>query len=177
MMAVPLPMLFQTNLPLGRKLILGVLFSSGTFVIICAILRAYYSLRNIDSLPVALGWASRELLVASIVVCSPTIKPLVSQAKRVITDKSRSGSWRSHAGSQFTDNNTNRDPENAANLTFGNQKRGTTYKMSVMGRSHPQSESQDHINRIHETDSNSTNSNGVAGSGILVKTEFRISRQ
>ena len=62
MMAVPLPMLFQTNLPLGRKLILGVLFSSGTFVIICAILRAYYSLRNIDSLPVALGSPDRAQL-------------------------------------------------------------------------------------------------------------------
>ena len=170
-------MLFQANLPFRRKLSLGILFSSGFFVIICAILRAYYSLLNINSLTVALGWASRELLVASIVVCSPTIKPLVSQAKRILTDKSRSGSWRTHPGSQLTDSNMNYEPDNVANLVPGGQRRAPTYKMSVIGRSHPQSESQDHINRIHETDSNSTRSNSPVGNGIFVKTEFQVSRQ
>lgn len=52
------------------------MFSSGFFIMICTILRAYYSLASITSLPIALGWASRECFVAAIVASLPGIKPL-----------------------------------------------------------------------------------------------------
>lgn len=177
-MAIPLPMLFQSSLSLRRKLVLGILFSSGTFIIICAILRAHYSLVNIESLTVALGWASREILVATIVVCSPTIKPLISEAKRSLSGKCSSGGWKSHGGSKLTDHSA----RNGADLLVtiggtGSQKHAPTYKMTVMGRSHLQSESQDHINMARDTDNNSTSSNGGVSNGIVVKTEFEVSRQ
>lgn len=52
------------------------MFSSGIFIMICTILRAYYSLASITSLPIALGWADRECFVAAIVASLPGIKPL-----------------------------------------------------------------------------------------------------
>lgn len=179
-MAIPLPMLFQTSLSLGRKLVLGILFSSGTFVVICAILRAYYSLVNISSNAVALGWASREVLVAAIVVCSPTIKPLVSECKRNLSDRYTSGTWNSrgasnHGMSKLT-GASHQKYDDLVTIGSSGQKRGPTYKMTVMGRNHTSSESQDHINVIPEADDNSTNSNSRAENGIVVKTEFEVSR-
>ncbi|KAE8154453.1 hypothetical protein BDV25DRAFT_126534 [Aspergillus avenaceus] len=76
---IPLPLILSAKLPLYRKIILGVLFSSGIFIIICAILRAYYSVKNIKDLSVALGWASREVFVSALAVCSPGIKPLFNK--------------------------------------------------------------------------------------------------
>jgi hypothetical protein len=52
------------------------MFSSGIFIMICTILRAYYSLSSITNLGTALGWADRECFVAAIVVSLPGIKPL-----------------------------------------------------------------------------------------------------
>ena len=56
------------------------LFSMGFFCIIATILRAYYSLLSIDTLSIALGWASRETFVGTVVACAPGIKPLFSSA-------------------------------------------------------------------------------------------------
>lgn len=58
---IPFPILFKLQVPLYRKIALGFLFSSGFFVMIATILRAYYSLRSIEDLPIALGWAVREV--------------------------------------------------------------------------------------------------------------------
>lgn len=52
------------------------MFSSGLFIMLCTILRAYYSLKSIQTLSIALGWADRECFVAAIVVSLPGIKPL-----------------------------------------------------------------------------------------------------
>lgn len=52
------------------------MFSSGIFIMISTILRAYYSLSSITNLGTALGWADRECFVAAIVVSLPGIKPL-----------------------------------------------------------------------------------------------------
>ncbi|KAJ5105063.1 hypothetical protein NUU61_002410 [Penicillium alfredii] len=73
---IPIPILAKLQVPLQRKIILVVMFSSGVFIMICTILRAYYSLGDITNLPIALGWANRECFVAAIVVSLPGIKPL-----------------------------------------------------------------------------------------------------
>jgi hypothetical protein len=57
------------------------MFSSGIFIMICTILRAYYSLSSITNLGTALGWADRECFVAAIVVSLPGIKPLFRNAR------------------------------------------------------------------------------------------------
>lgn len=73
---IPIPILAKLQVPLQRKLILVIMFSSGIFIMICTILRAYYSLSSITNLGTALGWADRECFVAAIVVSLPGIKPL-----------------------------------------------------------------------------------------------------
>ena len=73
---IPIPVLVKLQIPTARKLVLLVLFSSGLFIMICSILRAYYSLKSISTLSIALGWADRECFVAAIVASLPGIKPL-----------------------------------------------------------------------------------------------------
>lgn len=48
---------------------------------VAAFLRAYYSVKNISTLAIALGWASREALVSVITVSAPGVKPLITQSK------------------------------------------------------------------------------------------------
>lgn len=79
--AVPMPLLFKVKVHTSRKLVLILLFSMGFFCIIATILRAYYSLLSLDTLAIALGWASRETFVGTIVACAPGIKPLFSTTK------------------------------------------------------------------------------------------------
>ncbi|KAI0144498.1 hypothetical protein GGR57DRAFT_517974 [Xylariaceae sp. FL1272] len=183
-MAIPLPMLIQTSLSLRRKISLCILFSSGIFVMIAAIIRAYYSLANIENLTVALGWASREILVASIVVCAPAIKPLVTDARKKLTGHSGTGtgSWKtrdaSNGGHLRLGDTASRAAENKTTITAsGNQKRAPTYMLSNLGRSQSQGESQDHITTVLDTDDNSIGSSGAKESGIVVTTRFEVSRQ
>lgn len=80
-MLIPMPLLFKLQVPLIRKLALGGIFSLGIFVVVCTILRCYYSLSSLENLPLALGWASRETFVATFAVCAPGIKPIFSKAR------------------------------------------------------------------------------------------------
>ncbi|XHF99972.1 hypothetical protein AWENTII_003449 [Aspergillus wentii] len=77
-LCIPMPLIIAAKIPRSQKVILGILFSSGIFIMIAAILRAYYSVTNLNTLSVALGWASREALVSAFVVSAPGIKPLIS---------------------------------------------------------------------------------------------------
>ncbi|KAI9642124.1 hypothetical protein NHQ30_008925 [Ciborinia camelliae] len=79
-MAIPLPILFAARMPLYRKLILGVLFCSGIFVIVAVILRVYFSLGDIGSLSTATSWALRESFISVITATAPGIKPLFNRS-------------------------------------------------------------------------------------------------
>lgn len=78
-----------------------VLFSSGVFIMICTVLRAYYSLKSIQSLSIALGWADRECFVAAIVVSLPGIKPLFRNV-RWLGSSNRSRRYDENTSSQGT---------------------------------------------------------------------------
>jgi len=73
--------LFTARLPLARKIVLGLLFCSGIFVIVTVILRLVFSLGDINSLPTAGSWALRETFVSVITVTAPGIKPLFNRNK------------------------------------------------------------------------------------------------
>ncbi|KAE8373715.1 hypothetical protein BDV26DRAFT_296705 [Aspergillus bertholletiae] len=96
-MCVPIPLILNAKIPASQKIVLVALFSSGIFVMICAILRAYLSVRDLDHLPTALGWASREGFVSAFIVCAPGIKPLFT----------RIGWFKSYGSSNNYDNNYN----------------------------------------------------------------------
>ncbi|BCS17649.1 uncharacterized protein APUU_10477S [Aspergillus puulaauensis] len=97
-MCVPIPLVIVARIPSSQKLILAALFCSGIFVMICAILRAYYSVTQIDTLATALGWASRECFVSVFIVCAPGIKPLFTRFRWFRTYGSSNG---------YTNTNTN----------------------------------------------------------------------
>lgn len=78
-MCVPIPLIVAARIPITQKMILVALFCSGVFVMICAALRAYYSITDINTLETALGWASRECFVSVFIVCAPGIKPLFAR--------------------------------------------------------------------------------------------------
>ena len=92
-LVIPLPILWRVQIPIRRKLALGLVFSLGYFVIITTILRSYYSLLALDMLPVALGWASRETFCATVAVCAPGIKPLFSETHWLRSTRARSRSF------------------------------------------------------------------------------------
>ncbi|KAF7596035.1 hypothetical protein BBP40_003815 [Aspergillus hancockii] len=110
------------KIPTSQKIVLCGLFSSGVFVMICSVLRAYYSVRDINHLPTALGWASREAFVSCLIVCAPGIKPLFTRIgwfksygssnnygnNYTSTHKSRTGRFASRNSREFnTLNSTN----------------------------------------------------------------------
>ncbi|KAJ9663886.1 hypothetical protein H2198_000646 [Neophaeococcomyces mojaviensis] len=192
--AIPLPLLLATTLSLRRKLTLGLLFSSGIFVMVCSILRAYYSLKDIETLAVALGWASREILVASAVVCAPSIKPLISSAKKKLSSNHRSESGKNHDTSSRgrpkltdTDYDVERRVTTITTITSGNQKRPGHYKLFSIGRQTSdgdiertlhKSESQDHINVVvTELDGSSMYSGTGTEQGIYVTTEYSVAKE
>jgi hypothetical protein len=78
-LAIPLPILWSVRIPVTRKLVLCILFSSGIFVIVTVILRLIFSLGDIGSLPTAASWALRETFVSVITVTAPGIKPLFNK--------------------------------------------------------------------------------------------------
>jgi hypothetical protein len=77
MLCIPLPLLVTSQLPRTRKLILCVLFSLGTFVIMCALLNKYYSFAHPFS-PMWEFWYIREastaILVANMPICWPLLR-------------------------------------------------------------------------------------------------------
>ncbi|KAF7115484.1 hypothetical protein CNMCM5793_002442 [Aspergillus hiratsukae] len=113
-MCVPFPLVLAAGIATSQKVVLCILFSSGIFVMIAACLRAYYSVKDIDTLATALGWASREALVSVIIVCAPGIKPLFA----------RIGWFRSYGSSNIYDNTSK-------SRNTGFRSRGTKHPSAI----------------------------------------------
>lgn len=110
----PILVLRKLQVPLQRKIILTVMFMSGIFIMICSILRCYYSLGDISSLSTALQWADRECFVAAVIVSLPGIKPLFRGVRWLgVSDYSNSRSknpYSSQGYNKFASRNDERGP-------------------------------------------------------------------
>jgi len=80
-MLIPLPMLWKLHIPIRRKIALVFLFCSGIFIIICSILRTYYSFSDISKITIAQSWADREGFVSMVVISTPGIWPLFRKCR------------------------------------------------------------------------------------------------
>jgi hypothetical protein len=188
-------MLLEAQLSRRQKISLGILFSSGIFVMVCAIVRAYYSLSNINDLSIALGWASREILVASIVVCAPSFKPLLSRFKAVISGNSGSGSgsWKRYGNvtsGRSRQNNTGHQTEGgyltsvtASGHRFsGDNGCGGRFKMASLSRPKNgidtltsfKGESQERINETTKASESPHSSSEDMRNGIHVTTHVSL---
>ncbi|KAB8073556.1 hypothetical protein BDV29DRAFT_157433 [Aspergillus leporis] len=83
LLLIPIPVLLKLQIPSPRKPILLFLFSSAIFVIICTILRTYYSLKILSTLSIALGCADRDCFVVVIVASLPGIRPLFRNTRSI----------------------------------------------------------------------------------------------
>ncbi|CAJ2514088.1 Uu.00g022070.m01.CDS01 [Anthostomella pinea] len=125
--------------------------------------------------------ASREILVASVVVNAPAIKPLVGDARHKLSELS-SGGWRRTAygnwsnlgGSAHNKSQVGDNMENFKALaSSSSRKRGSAYMMSNVGRMPAPGESQDHINAVADGDDSSTDGNRKE-MGIMVTREVAL---
>ncbi|KAK6360017.1 hypothetical protein TWF696_001138 [Orbilia brochopaga] len=97
LLCIPLPLIIRANLPIAKKLVIGVLLSGGFFLILAVILNNLFSLMykfdalygtfqgnwvkfGIENPSFVLSWGTRETFVAVLVVNAPCIKPLFSSS-------------------------------------------------------------------------------------------------
>ena len=175
-----MPLLFKVKVSIRHKLILGSLFGSGVFVMIATILRAYYSLKSISDLPIALGWASRELFVATIVVCLPGIKPLFNNTTWF--HKSRSETGNKTPGGSAGYGKKYGSAGASSNTSHGKDEHSKQFELSSVGwRRHPygskrlSSGASDEEVIIHNT--HESNKPGHDASDIFVTQEYTVSSE
>ncbi|KAH7249500.1 hypothetical protein B0J15DRAFT_514194 [Fusarium solani] len=75
-LGIPLPLLWKLQIPLQRKIVIGLLLSSGLFVIAAAIIRATLTLSAHPSALAVNEWGVRETLVGIITVNIPILRPM-----------------------------------------------------------------------------------------------------
>jgi hypothetical protein len=80
-LAIPLPIIWKVKIPLGRKLIIGLLLSSGIFVITAALLRCVLSLADLSHVSKSTIWGIRETFVSVIAISAPAIRPLFNKER------------------------------------------------------------------------------------------------
>lgn len=73
---IPIPILWKVQIPLRRKIMVGLLLCSGLFIITAAIIRCVLSIQNIRSIDTSGVWAIRETFVTILAINAPCIKPL-----------------------------------------------------------------------------------------------------
>ncbi|PNS15374.1 Non-canonical poly(A) RNA polymerase PAPD5 [Sphaceloma murrayae] len=76
MLSISIPIVYRLQVPLKQKLLVGVLFSMGIFVVIAAILTKVFNLSDVYSTSYML-WYIREASVATYVANLPAVWPLV----------------------------------------------------------------------------------------------------
>ncbi|CAD0108525.1 unnamed protein product [Aureobasidium uvarum] len=77
---VPIPMLWQLKMPLKKKITIGVVLSSGLFVIAAAIIRVVLSLDAAPSAANINGWGVRETFIGIFTINVPILRPVFSRA-------------------------------------------------------------------------------------------------
>ncbi|KAF4975592.1 hypothetical protein FZEAL_7645 [Fusarium zealandicum] len=78
-LCIPLPMLWTLQIPFRKKLVVGLLLSSGAFVIAAAIIRVVLTVSASPSALTINGWGVRETIVGIIAVNVPALRPLFTR--------------------------------------------------------------------------------------------------
>ncbi|KAH7007287.1 hypothetical protein EDB80DRAFT_645567 [Ilyonectria destructans] len=75
-LTIPMPLLWKLQIPLKKKIVIGLLLSSGAFVIAAAIIRVVLTLSANPSAITINSWGVRETIVGIITVNIPILRPL-----------------------------------------------------------------------------------------------------
>ncbi|KAM0544877.1 hypothetical protein ACHAPJ_011622 [Fusarium lateritium] len=79
-LGIPLPLLWTLQVPLRKKFVIGLLLSSGAFVIAAAIIRVVLTLSANPSALTVNAWGVRETIVGIITVNIPILRPMFSRS-------------------------------------------------------------------------------------------------
>ncbi|TVY15980.1 hypothetical protein LARI1_G006733 [Lachnellula arida] len=129
-LAIPLPIVWKVKIPMRRKIVIGLLLSSGIFVITAAVLRCVLTLAETQYIGVSTIWASRETFVSLIAISAPAIKPLFNKNSWVGSSNSKngasSGRFKKFSGNNLSGvNGTQTMKGNRANdLETGSSRKG-----------------------------------------------------
>ncbi|KAG8668372.1 hypothetical protein FPOAC2_07656 [Fusarium poae] len=110
-MALPIPLLWKLQVNLRKKLVFGLVFCGGIFIIICTLLRCIICLNAPERLDLGISWSIRETVVGIIVTNASSIKPLFT-------------------GRNYSSN----DSSNPTSGHLAFSQHGTSHKMSRMER-------------------------------------------
>ncbi|KAH6894058.1 hypothetical protein B0T10DRAFT_435494, partial [Thelonectria olida] len=79
-LGIPLPLLWRLQMPARKKIVIGLLLSSGAFVIAAAIIRVVLTLSSKPSALTINEWGVRETIVGIITVNIPILRPIFTKA-------------------------------------------------------------------------------------------------
>ncbi|PNS20109.1 hypothetical protein CAC42_5559 [Sphaceloma murrayae] len=80
LLIIPVILLYQLKISLKKKLVIGIILSSGIFVIIAAIIRAVLSLSPSATAKDINSWGVRETIIGVFTVNVPILRPLFKRA-------------------------------------------------------------------------------------------------
>ncbi|KIL90013.1 hypothetical protein FAVG1_06751 [Fusarium avenaceum] len=79
-LCIPMPLLWKLQVPMRKKIVIGLLLSSGAFVIAAAITRVVLTLADNPSAITINSWGVRETIVGILTVNIPVLRPLFSKS-------------------------------------------------------------------------------------------------
>ncbi|KAF4443333.1 hypothetical protein FACUT_1390 [Fusarium acutatum] len=79
-LGIPMPLLWKLQVPFRKKLVIGLLLSSGAFVIAAAITRVVLTLSANPSALTINAWGVRETIVGILTVNIPILRPIFSKS-------------------------------------------------------------------------------------------------
>ncbi|KAL7774214.1 hypothetical protein CFE70_005126 [Pyrenophora teres f. teres 0-1] len=82
---IPLPLLWNVQLPIRKKVIYGFWLCTGIFIMTATLLRCILCLQDVSQINVGTIWSIRETFVGIIAVNFPVLKPFFSKAKNAVS--------------------------------------------------------------------------------------------
>lgn len=152
---IPLPLLWTLQVPLKKKIVIGILLSSGAFVIAAAIIRVVLTTSDNPSALSINGWGVRETIVGILTVNIPVLRPIFN--KEFWTSKKGSTNASSHGMSHGT--------SNKPKLAEGPYELASSVDNGRFGRKRQGSDSGSQESIIGKPDA----------SGIAVQTTYQVS--
>lgn len=152
---IPLPLLWTLQVPLKKKIVIGILLSSGAFVIAAAIIRVVLTTSSNPSAISINSWGVRETIVGILTVNIPILRPIFN--KQFWSGKKGSTNASSHGLSHGV--------SNKPQLVSGSYELASSVDNGRFGRKRQGSDSGSQESIIGKQDA----------SGIAVQTTYQVS--
>ncbi|KAH7129166.1 hypothetical protein EDB81DRAFT_907114 [Dactylonectria macrodidyma] len=139
-LCIPMPLLWKLQVPLKKKLVIGLLLSSGAFVIAAAIIRIVLTLSANPSALTINSWGVRETIVGIITVNIPILRPIFNRSFWTWGRSPISSSMRTNTGNGKTTDisgpyELTPSINDGSNAVLGSKTREHGSQESIIGKS------------------------------------------